>query len=247
WIRRIQRDEYAVLMFDVEYAVLILKSGYAVFKGMNTPYRVFSTGFDHMLAYIYDEKWALFFCLPNKPLEQGLKLIHTDNDVHTLVELACRNEGTDGEVVGWVENDASLRCSSSTPFETRHPFQTRHKRKKNDNNQTWGELNKKLKRGVTFKRKIVVTKGQKSVGKGKQRVLERENKKPTGIVIREGGSVNVGSRSNSILNVGEMAAGVDNVGDKRDVKTRFVVLDLRAREDLGQQPLALTNIDQQNC
>ncbi|GKC10642.1 hypothetical protein Tco_1007424 [Tanacetum coccineum] len=117
----------------------------------------------------------------------------------------------------------------------------------------------------------------KSVGKGKQKVSEGEaalgkkkravekekgimveddvyfNKKklvlprPTGIVIREGGYVNVGSRSNSILNVGERAAGVDNVGGKRDVKTRFVVLDLRAREDLGQQPLALTNIDQQNC
>ncbi|GKF29662.1 hypothetical protein Tco_0096004 [Tanacetum coccineum] len=192
-----------------------------------------------------------------------MKLIHTNNDVHTLLELASRNgsidlfvahkqqrlaqyylknidlEGTYGEVVGWVEDDASLRCSSSTPFETRHPFQTRHKRKRNDNNQTRGGLNKKLKRGVTLKRKVVVTKGrksvgkgkQKSVGKGKQKVSEGEaelgkkkkvvvpnykrpvekgkgimvedvvdvNKKkhvlprPNGIVIREGGSVNVGA------------------------------------------------------
>nr|GEW87192.1 hypothetical protein [Tanacetum cinerariifolium] len=99
------------------------------------------------------------------------------------------------------------------------------------------DFNKKkcvLPRGVTFKRKFVVTKGQKSIRKGKEKVSEgeaalaNENKamkrgngswlkmmwvltrkkhvlpRPNGIVIREGGSLNVGARSKNLLNVGEM-------------------------------------------
>ncbi|GKD28546.1 hypothetical protein Tco_1239324 [Tanacetum coccineum] len=107
-----------------------------------------------------------------------------------------------------------------------------------------------LPRGVTFKRKVVVTKGRKSVGKGKEKVSEGEaalanknrdmekgkgimveddvdfNKKkhvlqrPTGIVIREGGN--------------------------KAVRTRYVVLGLRAHDNLDQQPLALANRDQPN-
>ncbi|GKA41938.1 hypothetical protein Tco_0734598 [Tanacetum coccineum] len=50
----------------------------------------------------------------------------------------------------------------------------------------------------------------------KKHVLPR----PTGIVIREGGSVNVGARSKSLLNVGERAASVDNVGGNKIVRTR---------------------------
>ena len=70
-------------------------------------------------------------------------MIHTDNDVHTMIEVGCRagfvdlfvvhtkqmlcqyylknfdSEGEGGEVGGWVEEDASLRCSSTlTPFMT---------------------------------------------------------------------------------------------------------------------------------
>lgn len=73
----------------------------------------------------------MFFRLPGKSLEEGLKLINTDNDVHIMIELGCRAtfvelfiahtkqvlspyylnnidaEGDAGEVVGWVEEDAS--------------------------------------------------------------------------------------------------------------------------------------------
>ena len=105
----------------------------------------FTLGLDHMLTSIRGDKWALFFCLPGKSLEDGLKLIHTDNDVHTMLELGCRSgsvdlfvahkpqrlseyylknmdlEGQHGELIGWVEEDASLRCSStSAPFRTRY-------------------------------------------------------------------------------------------------------------------------------
>lgn len=51
---------------------------------------IFSLGLDDMLSRIRGEKWVVFFCLPGKSLEEGLKLIHTDNDVHTMIELGCR-------------------------------------------------------------------------------------------------------------------------------------------------------------
>ncbi|GJS09097.1 hypothetical protein Tco_0365893 [Tanacetum coccineum] len=60
--------------------------------------------FDPLSEY----KWALFYCLPNKSLEQGLKLIHTDNDVHSFFADAERSD-----------EDAALRCSCSSPFSTR--------------------------------------------------------------------------------------------------------------------------------
>nr|GEU63713.1 hypothetical protein [Tanacetum cinerariifolium] len=45
---------------------------------------IFPTCLDSILSMISKEKWALFYCLPNKQLEHGLKLIHTDNDVHSF-------------------------------------------------------------------------------------------------------------------------------------------------------------------
>ncbi|GJS64939.1 hypothetical protein Tco_0679503 [Tanacetum coccineum] len=59
----------------------------------------------------------------------------------------------------------------------------------------------------------------------------------TGIVIREGGYmnvqavvgyVNVGARSKSVLNVGVRASGVDICGRKIAIRTKFIVLGLRA-------------------
>nr|GEY62664.1 hypothetical protein [Tanacetum cinerariifolium] len=77
----------------------------------------------------------------------------------------------------WGEVGKVIGSRGSTPFETRHPFQTIHIRKRNDSNQTRGRLNKKLKRGVTFKRKVVVTKGQKGVEKGIQKSVEKGEQK----------------------------------------------------------------------
>ncbi|GKA55737.1 hypothetical protein Tco_0754809 [Tanacetum coccineum] len=56
---------------------------------------------------ITENKWALFYCLPNKSLEEGLKLIHTDNDVHSFFADAESHE-----------EDAGLRFLSSTSFST---------------------------------------------------------------------------------------------------------------------------------
>ncbi|GKF27066.1 hypothetical protein Tco_0082960, partial [Tanacetum coccineum] len=114
--------------------------------------------------------------------------------------------------VGWLEDDASLRCSSLTLFETRHPFHTRHKRKRNDSNQTRG------KQKSVGKGKQKVSKGEAALGKknramekGKRIMVEDDvdfNKKKhvvpraAGIVITASSSVNVGARSKSPLNVG---------------------------------------------
>ncbi|GKE80947.1 hypothetical protein Tco_1550947, partial [Tanacetum coccineum] len=132
-----------------------------------------------------------------------------------LAEYYLNNIGLDGEVVGWVEEDASFCCSSSTPFKTRQ------KRKVLDS--------KKVHRGVNMKTKDVVRKKQKCLDRGKGKVNEDEevlrhtnkvvvtnyrrgfdngkaimiedvgvvNKKrqvqprPSGIVIREDGLMNV--------------------------------------------------------
>ncbi|GJV82891.1 hypothetical protein Tco_1522789 [Tanacetum coccineum] len=82
---------------------------------------------------ILENKWALFDCLPNKSLEKGLKLIHTDNDVHSFfVDVERRgkihlyvthNQQALGKFylknMVWLEEDASLCCSSSSLFSTR--------------------------------------------------------------------------------------------------------------------------------
>nr|GEY02411.1 hypothetical protein [Tanacetum cinerariifolium] len=86
-------------------------------------------------------------------------------------------KGTDGEVVGWVEDDAILCGSSLTLFKTRHSFRIRHKRKRNNSHQTLGGLNNSLKRGVSLKRNDMVTKGRKSVGKEKQKSVGKEKQK----------------------------------------------------------------------
>ncbi|GJW94224.1 hypothetical protein Tco_0173896 [Tanacetum coccineum] len=67
---------------------------------------IFPSCLNWILSSIPENIWALFYCLPNTPLEKGLKLIHTDNDVLSFFAEA-------------EQEDTSLRCSSSSPFSTR--------------------------------------------------------------------------------------------------------------------------------
>ncbi|GKB18904.1 hypothetical protein Tco_0852827 [Tanacetum coccineum] len=69
---------------------------------------VFQQCLNHIMSKIDKPKWALFYCKPKKSLAKGLKFLHTDNDVHSFIDVAVKNE-----------EDAGLRCSSSTPFSTR--------------------------------------------------------------------------------------------------------------------------------
>ncbi|GKA57953.1 hypothetical protein Tco_0757141 [Tanacetum coccineum] len=93
---------------------------------------IFPTCLDWILLQIIENKWALFYYLPNKSLEQGLKLIHTDNDVHSFfphdesigkIHLYIAHKKQElGRYyfrnMVWVEEDAGLRCLSSTSFST---------------------------------------------------------------------------------------------------------------------------------
>ncbi|GJU43575.1 hypothetical protein Tco_1200841, partial [Tanacetum coccineum] len=56
-----------------------------------------------LISEIDEPKWALFYCKPKKSLEKGLKLLHTDNDVHLFIDAAVNN----GSI------------NFSTPFSTR--------------------------------------------------------------------------------------------------------------------------------
>nr|GEX36440.1 hypothetical protein [Tanacetum cinerariifolium] len=68
-----------------------------------------------------------------KSLEKGLKLLHTDNDVHSFFDAAVKNGSIHLHAahkkqnlwkyyyknMEWEEDDTGLRCCSSTPFDTR--------------------------------------------------------------------------------------------------------------------------------
>ncbi|GKB10327.1 hypothetical protein Tco_0844250 [Tanacetum coccineum] len=129
-----------------------------------------------------------------------------------LVEYYLNNiglDGTDEEVVGWVEEDASLCCSSLTLFKTRK------KRKVLDS--------KKVHRGVNMKTKDVVRNKQKCLDKGKGKANEDEEV--------EGGLMNVQATVGVLNNkqrVLSMASSVVNVRAKRVDRDRMIVLGLRA-------------------
>ncbi|GJV80544.1 hypothetical protein Tco_1516414 [Tanacetum coccineum] len=88
-----------------------------------------------------------------------------------------------------------------------------------------GEAELGKKKRIVEKGKGIMVEDVVDVNK-KKHVFPRSN----GIVISEG----VGSRSKSLLNVREKVAGDDNVGVNRAVRTRFVVLGLRACDNLDQ-------------
>ncbi|GJZ64355.1 zinc finger, GRF-type containing protein [Tanacetum coccineum] len=133
--------------------------------------------------------------------------------------------GPNGKVVGWVEEDAKFCCSSSTPFKTRQ------KRNVLDS--------KKVHRGVNMKTTDVVRKKQKCLEMGKgnvnkdEEVLRNINKvqpRPSGIVIRECGLINVQENVGVLNNkyqVQSMATCVVIVKAKRVDRDRMVVLGLR--------------------
>ncbi|GJR06736.1 hypothetical protein Tco_0529720 [Tanacetum coccineum] len=105
---------------------------------------VFQQCLNHIISEIDEPKWALFYCKPNKSLEKGLKLLHTYNDVHSFIDVA-------------EEDDAGLRCSSSTPFSTRVKTKI-SKRKKTS----------VIHDGGNDRKKSLVTGGRK----GKEKVIE---------------------------------------------------------------------------
>lgn len=56
---------------------------------------IFSSTLDNLLSEIKEPKWAMFFCDPNKSLENSLQLIFRDQDVLKLYEFAETHESVD--------------------------------------------------------------------------------------------------------------------------------------------------------
>ncbi|GJZ00105.1 hypothetical protein Tco_0517534, partial [Tanacetum coccineum] len=52
---------------------------------------VFQKCLNHIISKIDEPKWALFYCKQKKPLEKGLKLLHTNNDVHSFIDAVVKN------------------------------------------------------------------------------------------------------------------------------------------------------------
>ncbi|GKC30222.1 hypothetical protein Tco_1037516 [Tanacetum coccineum] len=138
---------------------------------------------DILNMILLDEpKWALFYRKPKNSLEKGLKLLHTDNDVHSFIDAAIINGSINLYVahkkqnlgkyyyknMEWEEDDAGLRCSSSTPFSTRVKTKI-SKRKKTSVIHDEGDDRKKslVTGGRNGKEKVIedegiCTKGNKS-------------------------------------------------------------------------------------
>ncbi|GJU55535.1 hypothetical protein Tco_1229249 [Tanacetum coccineum] len=125
---KIHRNGY----FEFDPLTYVNRSFYSV-SAFTCDRDIFPTCLYWICSEIIEYKWAFFYCLPNKSLEQGLKLIHTVNNVHSFFADAERS----GKIhlyithkqqdlgryylrnIVWVEEDAALRCSSLSPFSTR--------------------------------------------------------------------------------------------------------------------------------
>ncbi|GKA63562.1 pentatricopeptide repeat-containing protein [Tanacetum coccineum] len=175
---------------------------------------IFPTCLDWICSEIIKYKWALFYCLLNKSLEQGLKLIHTDNDVHSFFADAKRsgkihlyithNQQDLGRYylrnMVWVEEDAALRCSSSSPFRTRI--------KRKGGKTTKEGLRKKAKREPKMVDDELV--GRKSVQtsrKGKEIMYEFPGPSPT-----KESHVSVTNYKRAIVNGKAKMVEVEDVG-----------------------------------
>ncbi|GKC42996.1 hypothetical protein Tco_1060718 [Tanacetum coccineum] len=106
---------------------------------------VFPRCLNHIMSKIDEHKWALFYRIPKKSVDKGLKLLHTDNDVHSFFDAAIKN--------------------GSIHFST--PFDTRFKRKIIKSKKT-GVIHDE---GAGRKRKKSLVNGG---NKGKEKVFEDE-------------------------------------------------------------------------
>ncbi|GJV25059.1 hypothetical protein Tco_1377754 [Tanacetum coccineum] len=182
---------------------------------------IFPTCLDWICSEIIEYKWALFYCLPNKSLEQGLKLIHTDNDVHSFfvdaersgkIHLYITHKQQDlGRYylrnMVWVEEDAALRCFSSSPFSNRI--------KRKGGKTTKEGLRKKAKR----EQKMVDDEpvGRKSVQtshKGKEIMYEFPCPSPT-----KESQVSVSNYKRAIVNGKAKMVEVEDVGLVQPVRS----------------------------
>ncbi|GJZ34238.1 hypothetical protein Tco_0579674 [Tanacetum coccineum] len=186
------------------------------------------------LRYVEEDKWALFYRKPKKSLEKGLKLLHTDNDVHSFFEATVKNGfihlyiAHKKQILGkyyyknmkWEEEDADLRCSSSTLFTTRY------KRKVSKSNMVG--LRKKVKACVIHDEVAEIKTNKTLVGggnKGKEKVCEDEG------MCSKGNKPVVTIYKRAIVN--GKAKMVEDVGAAKRGRDRGVVITEGAFNNVG--------------
>ncbi|GKC89538.1 hypothetical protein Tco_1150187 [Tanacetum coccineum] len=202
---------------------------------------IFPTCLDWILSKISEEKWALFYCLPNKQLEHGLKLIHTDNDVHSFFADAELN----GKIHLYIAHkqqplqryelpestlprDDTLRCSSSTPISS--------KLKRNSN--------KKIKEGLRKKGKAIGITLIDSCDKGKEKVDEFPTPtKEHQVVVTNYKRAIVNGKAKMVEVVAPVQENVD-VGIKQEDRRRKNVLGSMAPANFVKNPVVSASMGQ---
>ncbi|GKF68769.1 hypothetical protein Tco_0198448, partial [Tanacetum coccineum] len=169
---------------------------------------VFQQCLNHIISEIDEPKWALFYCKPKKSLEKGLKLLHTDNDVHLFIDAT-------------EEDDAGLRCSSSTPFSTRVKTKI-SKRKKTSVIHDEGDDRKKslVTGGRNGKEKVIEDEGICSKGnKADVSIYKRDMVNGKAKMVEDVGAVKTGNERGVVIEYGSFS----NDGGKETVVTKRVI------------------------
>nr|GEV49283.1 hypothetical protein [Tanacetum cinerariifolium] len=200
---------------------------------------------DQMEAY--DSLW----CFKESIKEQGLKLIHTNNDVHSFFANAELN----GKIhlyiahkqqplgryylrnMVWLEEDTALRCYSSSSFTTRI--------KKRGGKTSKEGLRKQTKPGMVDDEPVGRKSGQTS-RKGKEIMYElpaATTTKEREVVVTNYKRAIVNGKAKMVEDVGPVQENVD-VGIKKDVIRRTNVLGLMAPSNLKKKPMVSASMGQ---
>ncbi|GJU78662.1 hypothetical protein Tco_1275732 [Tanacetum coccineum] len=196
---------------------------------------VFQQCLNHIISEIDEPKWALFYCKPKKSLEKGLKLLHTDDDVHSFIDAAVKNGSINLYVahkkqnfgkyyykkMKWEEDDAGLRCSSSTPFSIRVKTKI-SKMKKTSVIHDEGDDKKKslVTRGCKGKEKVIEDEGICSKGnKADVSIYKRAMVNGKAKMVKDVGAVKRGKERGVVIEDG----GFSNDGGKETVVTKRAI------------------------
>nr|GEW50333.1 pentatricopeptide repeat-containing protein [Tanacetum cinerariifolium] len=205
---------------------------------------VFQQCLNHIMFEIDEPKWALFYRKPKQLLEKGLKLLHTNNDVYSLINASIRNGSINLYVahkkqnlgkyyyknMKWEEEDDGLRCSNLTPFLTRVKTKIR-KRKKTSVIHDEGDDRKKslVTEGRKGNEKVIEDEGIRSKGnKADVTIYKRAMVNGKAKMIEDVGAVKRGKDRGVVIKDG----GFINDGEKETVVTKR---DIGSRKTEGKR------------
>nr|GEX02487.1 pentatricopeptide repeat-containing protein [Tanacetum cinerariifolium]GEX59076.1 pentatricopeptide repeat-containing protein [Tanacetum cinerariifolium] len=150
---------------------------------------VFQQCLNHIMSEIDEPKWALIYCKPKKSLENGLKLLHTDNDVHSFIDVTVKN-GSINLVKTKIRNRKKTSVIHDEGDDRKKSMVTRGRKGKDKVIEDEGICSKGSKADVTIYKRAMVN--------GKAKMVEDvgavKRGKDRGIVIEDGGFINDGGK-----------------------------------------------------